>query len=475
MAGRGSRSAVAGLAGLALAAVAAVTLAAPRAVRTQITVWSAPPRPPAGELFGGLGYGGYAPTTGALITEQRELEVGAGASEFRITGVAATLEPASVQLRDVTEPAAQITDQRFLPGAATPTEILARHVGDPVSVTTPRGELTGALRAVDDQVIVVETGAGDQRRLQVMRRDSFVQDVRLPGGAATEPSVAWRLSAARPGKHTVELSYRADGMSWTADYVATLDEPGKSLEFAAWATIRNATGASFDAELTLVGAAPALSQTGATRAPRFRIPAPARIGRGDAVQVELAPRRAAVPVRSVILHEAMADPAPQPRAQPATECNPGGGQATGRSDLALELDVPAQGAAAALPDGMVRLFQRRAGRLELVSEDPLRTGAGVARIRVAPAADLIAERRITACSYDEQGRTVRETVELRVRNRAAQPADVIVRELLWRWPVWRVEAEVPRGARGGPQVQEYRVRVPGSGRQIVTYTAVYTW
>lgn len=459
------------VAAVAASGAALVARAGPRAGRTQITVWTAPALP-AGQLYGGLAYGGYTPTTGALVIEQRELDLGGG--EIRISGVAATLDPASVQLRDLSDPGTQITDQRFLPGAATPTEILARHVGDQVAVTTPRGDLAGALRAVDDQVIVVETGAGDQRRLQVLRRDGYVQDIRLPAGGVTEPSLAWRVRTARPGAHAVELSYRADGMSWGADYVAVLDEPGRTVEFSAWATIKNATGASYDgAELTLVGVGPAPAQTGAVRAPRFRVPAPVRIGRGDAVQVELVPRRIGVAVRPVVLYEAIADPSPRFQSAPGTECNQfsGAGQASGRADLAIELDVPAP----ALPEGKVRLFQRRAGRLDVVSEDPLRTGAGVARIRVAPAADITGERRAVSCSHDEQARTIRESIEVKIENHAAQAADVVVREFLWRWPVWRLEAENHRGARAGPQLQEYRLRVPGSGRQVVAYTAVYAW
>jgi len=460
---------------VAVAGITAVVQAgspgAGTAARTQITIW-ATPAPPSGEAYGGLAYGGYAPTTGALITEQRELDVG---GDTRVAGVAATLDPASVQLRDLTDPAAEISDQRFAPAAATPTEILARHVGDAVSVTTPKGEVAGVLRAVDDQVIVVETGAGDQRRLQVMRRDSYVQDIRLPASAGGDPSLAWRVRSARPGKHTVELSYRADGMWWTADYLAVLDEPGRAVELSSWATIKNATGASYDGvDLILVGAAPDAPPSGVGRAPpaRFHVPAPVRIGRGDAVQVELAPRRTA-PVRSVVIYEAMPDPSPRFQAAPGIECNQFSAAAPGgHGDVAIELDVPAR---TTLPDGKVRLFQRRAGRLDVVTEEPLRTGAGVARIRIAPAADITGERRGVTCSADEQHHTVRETVEVKLENHGRQPADVVLREFLWRWPVWHIEAEDRKGVRAGPQLQEYRMRVPAMGKQVVTYTAVYAW
>jgi hypothetical protein len=461
---------VAGLAVLVVASQAA----AGGGPRTQITVWAATPAPSA--LYGGLAYGGSPPTTGAMITEQRVVDVTSG--EARIAGVAATLDPASVQLRDVTDPAAQVTEQRFLPGAATPTEILARHVGDPVTVVTPRGEVAGALRAVDDQAIVVEVGTGDQRHLQVMRRDGYVLDLRLPAGGADKPTLAWRLRTAKPGKHTVEIAYRADGMSWTADYLAVLDEPGKTLDFAAWATIKNATGASYDgAELTLVsGAATAARAGGAGRpAPaRFTVAAPVRIGQGEAVQVELIPPRTRAPARSVILFEAMPDPSQSFQAFPGADCNQfnGNGAGGGRAEVAVEIDVPGQ---TVLPEARARLFQRRAGRLEVLTEDPLRASAGVARVRVSPDTDIAGERRAVTCNYDEHARTVHETIEIKIDNKTKQAADVIIREFLWRWPVWHLEAEDHKGVRAGPQIQEYRVRVPASGRQAVTYTAVYAW
>ena len=63
----------------------------------------------------------------------------------------------------------------------------------------------------------------------------------------------WRLATKKPGKHTVEVTYRADGLTWAADYLAIFDEAQKTIDFSAWATLRNATGTSFDgAELTLV-------------------------------------------------------------------------------------------------------------------------------------------------------------------------------------------------------------------------------
>ena len=115
--------------------------------KTTITVWSSPS---AGAMagygaYGGYGYGGYTAPSGAMITERREVDVTAG-GEVRITGIAATVDPATVQLRSLTDPGGlTVSEQRFVPGASTPDEILARHVGDTVTIVTPKSEVTGVL------------------------------------------------------------------------------------------------------------------------------------------------------------------------------------------------------------------------------------------------------------------------------------------------------------------------------------------
>jgi hypothetical protein len=442
---------------LACLAAAGVAGAGGTSKRTAITVWGSAPA-----ATGGAGYGGFAAPSGAMIVEHREVEVPAS-GELKIAGVAATLDPVSVQLRG--EPSLQVAQQRFIPGATTPTEMLARHVGEPVSVVTPKGEVTGVLRSVDDTSLVIEIGSGDQRRISVMRRDGYVQDVRFTSGGADKPTLVWRLANAKPGKHQVELSYRADGIAWTADYLAVLDDTSKAIDFSAWANVKNASGATFDdAELTLIG--------GTRQAPaRFAIARPVRLGTGETVQIELIPPRLAAKAHTVIVFEAAQEHTDAPSA-PATECNQTGATA-GRTEVDVEVDVPAT---LALPDGRVRAFRRAGGRLEVINEDPLRAIPGIARIRLSPDTQIVGERHqvVGTCSLDERARTIREKIEIKLENKGKLAVDVVVREALWRWTTWRIEDD-GKSARVGPQTQELRVRIPAGGKQAVSYTAVYTW
>lgn len=446
--------------------------------QTKITVWGAPPMSAA---FGGMTYGGFIPLAGAMITEQRDVDVAAN-GEVRVTGIAATIEPASVQLRDLTEPGIGITEQRFVPGVTSPLDMLTRRIGETVTVVTTKGDVVGVLRAVDEQSLVIEIGTGEQRRLSIMRRDGYVLDVRMPGGSADKPSLVWRVASKKPGKHTVELAYRAGGITWSADYLAVLDDSGKSLDFAAWATVRNNTGASFDrAELTLVSGGGALSPAGATtalRAPppalRFIVPSPIKLVAGDSVQVELTPSRTAAKVRPVIAYEATTDLSLGHQEEVNQDCtyNNGVGMGQGRSEAAIELDLPAS---TTLPDGRVRLFRRKGDRLEVLSEDILRSMTGVARIKLAADADVTGERKAVTCTVDERAHTIVEKIEVRVENKGKVAADVVIREFAWRWPVWKIESEDKKSVRAAPQTLEYRVKVPSKGSQTVTYTLVYTW
>lgn len=433
---------------------------------TRITIWQV------ASAIGGTSYG----TTGALIFDQREVEVGTN-GEARLSNIAGTADPASMQVRDVTDDKATITEQRFFSAAKTPTEMIARRIGEQVTVVTPKGDVTGVLRGVDQNTLVLELGTGDARRVSVMRRD-FALDVRLSGAANDRPGVIWKIATSKPGKHVVELTYRADGLAWTADYLAVLDESGK-VDFSAWATIKNTTGATFDnAVITLVGGGPPPSAAPPTFARpnatgmKFDVPSTVQLT-ADTVQVELFKPRLGSKARTVVAYEAITDPSAENQDTPATDCtvNNGTGAGGGTAHVALEVDVPQ----AAMPEGRVRLFRKRRGQVDVVGEDELHAGGGVARIKLSAGAEITGERRAISCTADERAHTITEKLEVKLENKGTQPVDAVIREFLWRWPVWRVEGESVKGTRAGAQTQEYRVRVGAKATQTVTYTAVYTW
>ena len=476
---------------IAMLALATSDVAAGGA-QTTITVWATPP-PPLGGAFGGATYGNAPQASSAMITERREIDV-ANNGEARITGIASTMDPATVQLRSLTDPGGlAVSEQRFMPAANTPDEILARHIGDQVTIVTAKGEVTGTLRSVDPQALVLEVGTAAQRKLQVMRRDGYVQDIRMPAGKGLDkPSLAWRLATKKPGKHNIELTYRADGLTWSADYLAIYNEAQKSIDFSAWATLKNATGTTFDgAELTLVSGGVPMAPTPGLAvyahnpprplpATRFTVPTLVHVGSGESVQVELMSPRTGAKARTVVTYEAIQDLSAnnQMTGYLGNDCSmltqtPAG---QGRAEVALEIDLPP---GKQLPDGRVRVFKRPAkspDRLEMLGEDQLRSSAGLARVKLAAHGELIGERK-TTCNADERARTVTEKVEVKLENKGKHAAVAVVREFLWRTPLWRIDPadESVKSVRAGPQVNEYRLNVPAGAKKSVTYTVIYSW
>ncbi len=433
---------------LALVASVAVAVGAPRASRTSITVWSG-----SGAL-GGATYGGVPPSTGALVVERRDVEIAGG--EIRLEGVSRALDPASVQLRDLGDPGLTITQQRFVAGAQTPTEAIARHAGEQVTLGTAKGEISGVLRSVDDQTIAVEVGG----KLEVVRRD-FVQTVRLTAGN-DKALLSWRVAGAKPGPHAIEVSYRTGLMAWSADYLAVLDEAAATVDFSAWATIKNATGTRFDgAMLSLVGDGNA----------RFEVPAPVQLDGNDSVQVELMPMRRGAKSHTIVALDTLADDVAQADADTAIDCTQYVTAPVGAASAAIEVDLPAT----PLPDGHIRIFRRLKDRLEVVAEDDFHAVPGHARLKLAGDSPITLLRRATSCNYDDQAKTLKERVEIALANTGKQALDAVVHEMLWRGKDFKLDAEQPHGATIAPQQREYRVRVPAGGKQTIAYTVRYQW
>jgi len=444
--------------------------------KTSVTIWAPAPTAIASMEYGGGEYGGYTPTTGAFVIERREVDV--GNAEVRVA-VPATIDAASVHVRDLTDPAGVlVTEQRFVPATRTPTEMIARQVGQQITVATAKGEtIAGTLRGVDELTLVIEVAGA----IHILRRENLA-DVKLAASAPTDrPTLAWKLSSKKPGKHEIEVGYRADGLAWSADYTAILDESGTSLDFRAWATIKNQTGGTFDnAHVTLVSGATTISalnpyMVALAPAPpqRFTLPAPIKLGNNETIQVELVPAKLGIKPKQVVAFEAMTDPSADYQQYPNTDCSQFNGQGMdpGTTQLTLDVELPA---GVSLPPGRVRLFHRKpGGHVDAVSEDDIAAQSGSARIKLAHDKSITGERLQTDCDVDEAKRILRETIEIKLANTAKKPLEVVAREYMWRSTMWKVENDKNRPPSG--QTHEFRTTVPAGGKASLKYVVVYTW
>jgi len=442
-------------------------LAERRDTRTAISIWRG-----GGSTYGGGGGGG----AGAFISHRRDVDIAAD-GVVRFAGVAAGMDAATVEVHSVTDPAGtSVVEQRFSSNLATPEALLARQVGKPVTVVLAQGEVSGVLRAVSLDALVVETSG---KSLEIIRRGEHVVDIKL-GAAAfdNEPTLEWKLAVRRPGKHTIDVSYRTYGLTWAPEYTAVLGD-GDAVDFTAWATVRNDTGLDLPAsDLTLVSdsgtppASPGLIAAAARAPVSFKIGRPVDLAAGAALQVELAPKRSGVKAKRVSVFEASGE---QTSYQPLNDCY---GYTPAPSGVRTEQMLEIAGAGPVLPEGNVRVFRRGAGGgLTIVGEDLLRVNpaTGVVRVRAGVAPEIAGERRQLDCRVDPGGRSLRERVEIRVENKSKTSSDVVVREYMYRWSNWRIDQEDEKGAKAGGSAQEWRVKLKAGEAKTLSYTVVYAW
>jgi hypothetical protein len=471
----------------------------PKDEKTTVTIWRAPASAMAAySQYGyGYGYGGYTygaqPGDAAFVSHRRSVDVSAE-GELRFPGVSTKIDPSTVQFRSLTDAkGTAVVEQKFAYDLGSPDKLMNRYIGKTVTVTTGKGDITGVLRSIDAEALVLETGSGASRAVEILRRGENLLDVKLSAGddgLATVPTLVWKVISKKPGKQSIEVSYRTDGLRWDADYTAILDEKQTSVDLSAWATITNDTGVEFkEAELVLVtgildNQTPAAAYPGAYVQPApkvepstFTVPRDVTVASGGTVQVELMPSRNNVGSRRVIVYETTADQSAQYQSYMNYDCYSYNQPAnTGaRGELDLEVEAPSKGSV--LPEGNVRIFKRKGDGLELLGEDALKVNAatGQARLRLGTDDSVSGERKQVECKYDDRARTLREKFEVQVENKSKDPVEVVMKEYMYRWINWKMDSEDITGSKAAAQTQEYRVKLGGGSKKTFTYTVVYSF
>jgi hypothetical protein len=213
--------------------------------------------------------------------------------------------------------------------------------------------------------------------------------------------------------------------------------------------------------------------TAGAATPTSVIAEPVKLAAGQDVQVPLVPPQKKATAKTVVLYEAIPDLSAGFQGYANTDCTQySANTGPGTAEVAVEIAVPTK---EPLPPGRVRMFRRKGDRVEVVSEEQLRSRAGAARIRLDRSTDVVGDRKAMSCINDEQKRTLTERIELKLENKSKRALDIVVREFAWRWLLFRIDAEDLKSARGGSQTLEYRVALPPGGKRTFSYTVVYTW
>ena len=218
----------------------------------------------------------------ALVRDVRQLRLARGTGVLRFMDIAATVNPATVHFRSLSDPSrVSVLEQNYEYDLLEPDKLLRKYVGRDVTLvrrrqdggTTREEEVTARLVSYNTAPVwkigneIVTGITADHIRFP-----------ELPDTLFSRPTLIWTIDNDSAGAHRIETSYLARALSWAADYVLTVGRDDKTGDLDGWVTITNGSGTAFrQATLQLVAGdlnrvrqvlgKAALEESVATRAP----------------------------------------------------------------------------------------------------------------------------------------------------------------------------------------------------------------
>jgi hypothetical protein len=185
----------------------------------------------------------------ALVRDVRELQLPRGGFDLRFMDIAATVNPATVHFRSLTEPSrVSVLEQNYEYDLLEPEKLLRKYVGRDVTLVRRRAE-NGQTREeeVKARLLSYNNGPVWQIGNEIVTglNADHIKFPELPGNLFTHPTLIWTLDNTGARRHRVEASYLAGKLSWNADYVLTVARDDKAADLDGWVTLVNGSGTSF--------------------------------------------------------------------------------------------------------------------------------------------------------------------------------------------------------------------------------------
>ena len=193
----------------------------------------------------------------ALVRDVRTIRIGSGINDLHFMDIAATVNPASVHFRSLTDPAkVNVLEQNYEYDLLEPDKLLRKYVGRDVTLIRRRTE-TGTTKdeEVKARLLSYNNGPVWQINGEIVTGLSadHIRFPDLPGNLYSRPTLIWTLDNTGGSSQKVETSYLAGRLQWSADYVLTVTRDDKAADLDGWVTLVNGSGTTFrHAKLQLV-------------------------------------------------------------------------------------------------------------------------------------------------------------------------------------------------------------------------------
>ena len=193
----------------------------------------------------------------ALVRDVRQIHLQPGTFPLHFEDVAASINPATVHLRSLTDPSKlSVLEQNYEYDLLDPQKLLQKYVGR--EVTLVRTEFQdNATKYTETKALLLSDNNGPVWKIgneivTGMASESY-RFPDLPDNLYSRPTLIWTLDNTGADSQRIEASYLTTNMKWNADYVLTVGRDEKSADLDGWVTLTNSSGASYDnATLQLV-------------------------------------------------------------------------------------------------------------------------------------------------------------------------------------------------------------------------------
>jgi hypothetical protein len=430
----------------------------------------------------------------ALVRDVRSLELPRGTFDLKFMDIAATVNPATVHFRSLTEPSrVSVLEQNYEYDLLEPAKLLHKYVGRDVTLVRYRVN-GGATREeeVTARLLSYNTAPVWQINGEIVTglQADHLRFPELPGNLFARPTLIWSLQNDGATRHRVEAAYLATRLSWNADYVLTVARGDASADLDGWVTVTNGSGTQFrNAALQLVAgnvhrvrqvlgkmadmalerrelaAAPAMAQESFSDYHLYTLGRKTSINNNQTKQVSML-GATSFPVRKryVVDGQAFYYRNAQHPGSPLKDDVQVFYQFANDAKSGLGMPMPA---------GVVRVYQADSqGGTQFVGEDRIdhTPKDETLNLKIGTAFDLVAERK--QVDFEKISSNVYELeFEVALRNHKTQPVTVEVNEPIggtWRMinsthphtrtDAWAAQFQVPVAADGNVTLR-YRVRV----------------
>ena len=193
----------------------------------------------------------------ALVRDVRQLQLPSGGFRLKFMDIAATVNPATVHFRSLTEPEkVSVIEQNYEYDLLEPTKLLNKYVGKEVTLVRSTME-NGTTKHEEVKATLLANNNGPVWKIgNDIVTGVYAESYRFPAVPANlydRPTLLMSLENLGGTKQKVEASYLATNLTWNSDYVLTVSRDDKNADLDGWVTVVNNSGTAFhNAKLQLV-------------------------------------------------------------------------------------------------------------------------------------------------------------------------------------------------------------------------------